>query len=522
MIFLKGREEKKAGVPVSVISSGRLEKIPTGIHELDTILHGGLNRNRVFLIEGLPGTGKTTLAMQFLMEGARRGEKGAYITLSESADELHAMAESHHWSLDGIRLYEMSNVEDQIRMESQHTFYHASDVELVEATKPMLAMLDEEKPRRIAFDSLSEMRLLAGDPLRYRRQMLLLKQHFTRQNCTVLLLDDLVERQEDIQLQSICHGVIRLQRMPMKYGADRRQLTVLKLRGSNYLGGPHDCRIVTGGLQIFPRLVPTADGNSFTPQIAGSGIKELDALLGGGLPWGSSALVVGPVGVGKSVLCTQFAAAAAERGEKSVVFLFEETREHVIERADILHRQFRSFVKKGLIELRQVDPAELAPGEFIHMVREVVERDRVRHVRIDSLNGYMSTMSDEPFLMLQLHDLFTYLAHRGVVTLLTASQHGLLGERISGVVDISYLADTVISLRFFEHAGRIHRAVSVVKKRHGGHEDTIREFQISADGFKFGGPLTDFHGVLSGTPTFVGRPEELICPVLKVESHHGR
>lgn len=490
-------------------TTAAVARVSTGTEGLDYVLHGGLPPDRVYLVDGVPGTGKTTLALRFLLEGVKQGEKGVYITLSETARELQAVAASHGWSLQGIQLYEMSQVADQLREESQQTFFHPSDVELAEATKPMLKLLDRERPSRVVFDSLSEMRLLAGEPLRYRRQMLLLKQHFAQQDCTVLLLDDHVESGGDLQIQSIVHGVIRLEHLPVYYGSERRRLSILKMRGSTFRGGFHDFRIETGGLVVFPRLVAAEHQLTFKPETITSGTKELDALLGGGIERGTSVLMLGPAGVGKSGLATQFAVAAATRGEKSLILLFDETRGHVLERSDSLHVKIRQHVEDGLIELRQVDPAELSPGEMVHLIRKSVEEHGVRHVRIDSLNGYLNAMPEERFLLLQLHELLTYLAQRGVVTHMVAAQHGVLGEYLSNAVDVSYLADVVVLLRYFEGEGRIRHAISVVKKRTSKHEDTIREFWITSDGFRFGEPMKEFRSVLSGDPIFCGGCDQL-------------
>lgn len=492
-----------------VTTATSIERLSTGIEGLDSVLHGGLPRNRVYLVDGVPGTGKTTLALKFLLEGASNGEKGVYITLSETTKELQAVAMSHGWSLDGIQLYEMSQVADQLRAESQQTFFHPSDVELAEATKPMLEILDRGRPSRVVFDSLSEMRLLAGEPLRYRRQMLLLKQHFAQQDCTVLLLDDHVEAGGDLQIQSIVHGVIRLEHLPVYYGSERRRLSVLKMRGSTFRGGFHDFRIVTGGLIVFPRLVAAEHRTTFKREMLTSGIKELDQLLGGGIERGSSVLMLGPAGVGKSTLASHFAIAAAKRGEKSLILLFDETRQHVLDRSDSLRTGLSGYVNDGIIELRQVDPAEMSPGELMHVIRKSVEQDGTRHVRIDSFNGYLHAMPEEQFLLLHLHEVLTYLSHRGVVTQLVAGQHGVLGDHLANTVDVSYLADVVILLRYFEAEGRIHHAISVVKKRTSKHEDTIREFWMTAEGFRFSELMSDYRSVLSGEPIFCGGCEQL-------------
>ena len=475
------------------------DRMSTGIEGLDDILHGGFPANRVYLVEGEPGTGKTTLAMQFLMQGARTGESGLYVSLSETREELEASAHSHGWSLEGIGIHELVPAGDTLKPESQYTIFHPSEMELSETTSAVLKEVERLKPRRVVFDSLSEMRLLAHDPLRYRRQILALKQYFIGRQCTVLLLDDKTSTAADLQLQSLVHGVLSLEHLALEYGSDRRRLRVIKLRGSRFRGGYHDFNIETGGVVVFPRLVAAEHRLPFAKGNATSDIPELDSLVGGGLARGSSTLIIGPAGSGKSTLGAQFAVAAAARNEKSAIFVFDEIVETYIGRAQGVATNIKSHLDDGVITLRQVDPAELTPGEFAHRVLRAVDRDKVSVVIIDSLNGYLNAMPEERFLTIQMHELLTVLNQRGVVTILIMAQHGFLGT-MATPVDVSYLADTVLMLRYYEASGAVHRAVSVIKKRSGGHENTIRELKITPQGLRVGEPLTRFRGVLTGVP----------------------
>ncbi len=476
----------------------------TGIEGLDNILEGGFPANRIYLVEGDPGTGKTTLALQFLLEGVRRGEPGLYVTLSETKEELLSVAESHGWSLDGFTIYELLPTASSLNPESQYTIFHPSEIELGETTNAVLEEVERIKPRRVVFDSLSEMRLLAHDPLRFRRQILALKQYFAGQKSTVLLLDDKVADGRELQVQSIAHGVVALEHLAVEYGAERRRLRVVKLRGARFRGGYHDFNIETGGVVVFPRLVAAEHRQKFDKESVTSGVRELDALVGGGLDRGTSTLIIGPAGSGKSTLASQFAASAAERGERSAVFIFDEIRETYIGRAAGIGTDMQGYVDDGRITLQQVDPAELTPGEFAHSVRRCVDRDGARVVIIDSLNGYLNAMPEERFLTIQMHELLTYLNQQGVVTLILMAQHGFLGSAMATPVDVSYLADTVLMLRYFEAGGEIRRALSVVKKRTGRHERAIRELEISSAGIHVGEPLTDFQGVMTGVPLYSG------------------
>ena len=475
-------------------------RLATGSPGLDRVLEGGFPANRLYLVEGNPGTGKTTLALRFLLEGARRGEPVLYVTLSETKEELTDVARSHGWSLEGVSLHELVPPEESLKAEAQYTIFHPSEVELGETTRTVIEEVERIHPRRVVFDSLSEMRLLARDPLRYRRQILALKQFFSGRKSTVLLLDDRTSADADLQVQSIAHGVLMLEQLELDYDAERRRLRVSKLRGSRFRGGFHDFTIRTGGVEVFPRLVAADRRGEFKPEVVTSGVAELDALLGGGLDRGTATLVLGPAGCGKSSLATHFAAAAAARGERAATFIFDEGVNTYLNRAAGLGTDLRAEVEAGRLTVQQVDPAELSPGEFTHAVCEAVERDGARLVVIDSLNGYMQAMPDERFLTAQMHELLTYLNQQGVVTMLLMAQHGFMGA-MSSPVDVSYLADTVILLRYFEAAGAIRRAISVVKKRTGRHEDTIREMHLSASrGVEVGEPLTAFRGVLTGVP----------------------
>jgi len=478
------------------------QRLSTGNSGLDSILEGGFPSNRLYLIEGDPGTGKTTLALKFLLEGAASGERVLYVTLSETREEITDVAASHGWSLDGVDLYELIPSAESLKTESQYTIFHPSEVEFTETTSAVLGEVERIQPRRVVVDSLSEMRLLARDPLRYRRQILALKQYFAGRQCTVLLLDDRTSTGSDLQVRSIAHGVLELEQIALDYGAERRRMRVVKLRGSRYRGGFHDFRIETGGVVVYPRLVAAEHRQEFPREMVTSGVAELDALLGGGLDRGTSTLILGPAGSGKSSIAAQFAATAAERGERAASFLFDEGVKTYISRASGLGREMKGQVEAGHMSLQQIDPAELSPGEFANSVRNAVDRDGARVVVIDSLNGYLQAMPDERFLTVQMHELLSYLNQKGVVTLLVLAQHGFMGANMGTPVDVSYLADTVLMLRFFEARGEVRRAISVVKKRTGYHESTIREMRMSAGGIAVGAPLKDFQGVLTGVPSY--------------------
>lgn len=477
--------------------------VATGTPGLDAVLGGGLTPHRLYLVEGDPGSGKTTLALRFLLEGARFGESLLYVTLSETREELAGVAQSHGWSLDGLSICELIPSEENLLPDTQTRMFHPSEIELSETTKAVLTEVEKTKPSRVVFDSLSEMRLLAQNPLRYRRQILALKQFFTGRRCTVLLLDDRTSDVNDLQLQSLAHGVIALEQLAPEYGAERRRLRVVKMRGKPFRGGFHDFVISTGGLDVFPRLVAADHRPGFTAGHLASGVPELDALLGGGLDRGTSCLLMGPAGSGKSSVSIQYAAAAAARGERAAVFAFDESLATLLVRSAGLGIDLKGHVDAGRVSIQQIDPGELSPGELVHAVRRAVETDGATVVVIDSLNGYLQAMPEERFLTIQLHELLTYLGQQGVVTFLVMAQHGLLGTAMKSPVDASYLADAVVLLRYFEAAGRLRRAISVVKKRSGPHEATLREMTMGPDGLRIGEPLIDFHGVLTGTPTFI-------------------
>ena len=480
----------------------------TGIAGLDAVLVGGLPRDRLYLVEGTPGTGKTTLALQFLLEGLRLGERGMYVTLSETTAELRASAATHGWSLDGISIVELVPAAG-VGSEQEQTLLHPAEFELGETTGRILERVEQERPLRLVVDSLSELRLLAQTPLRYRRQILALKHRFTSQSCTVLLLDDQTAEPRDLQLHSIAHGVIGLELSSNNYGAERRSLSVAKLRGVRFRGGHHDYSIETGGLVVYPRLIVSEHSVEAPPAAVGTGVPELDSLLGGGLMPGTNTLVMGPTGTGKTSTATRCVLAALERGERAAVFMFDEELSTFFTRSAGLGMDLRPYLDSGQLLVRRIEPAELSPGEFVHYVRRAVEEDAARVVVIDSLNGYLHAMPNERYLTLQMHELLSYLSQHGVVTLLILGQHGLVGD-VRSDVDLSYLSDTIILMRFFEAAGSVRRGLSVVKTRTSDHEPTIREFKLGAGGLQIGAVLREFDGVLSGTPVYRGSPGALM------------
>lgn len=478
-------------------------RISTGSAGLDDILCGGLDANRMYLYEGRPGTGKTTLALQFLLEGARQGERVLYVTLSETVQELRLVAYRHGWSIDAIDVFELVPPDITLDPHQEITVFPPAELELGETTKLVFDKVAEINPTRVVFDSLSEMRLLAQSPLRYRRQVLAIKHFFASRDCTVVLLDDLTSQQNDLQLHSISHGVVLLEQLAIEYGSERRRLRIVKMRGINFRGGFHDFTIAKGGLQIFPRLVAAEHHKDFVAEFTPSGNAQLDQLLGGGLERGTNALLLGAAGVGKSSLALSYAIAAAQRGEHSVYFAFDEGRGTLLARARTLGLPLKEALDSGMIRYRQIDPAELSPGEFASMVRQGVEVQGARVVVIDSLNGYLNAMPDERFLILQMHELLTYLGQLGVLCILILAQHGLVGP-METPLDMSYLSDAVLMLRYFEAGGTVRRALSVVKKRSGEHEHTIREFHLTPQGIKLGPPLRNFSGIFSGTPRYLG------------------
>jgi circadian clock protein KaiC len=480
-----------------------LPKISTGNAGLDDVLGGGVDPERMYLFEGRPGSGKTTLALEFLLEAARNGERALYITLSETERELRLVAKRHGWSIDGIDIFELVPPESSLDPSQELTVLHPAEMELSETTQMIFDRVEALSPGRIVVDSLSELRLLAQSPLRYRRQILALKHFFSGRKSTVVLLDDLSSQQNDVQLHSIAHGVVLLEQLAIDYGAQRRRLRVVKMRGIDFKGGFHDFTIRHGGLQIYPRLVAAEHHVDFKPEFVSSGNAELDAILGGGLERGTNALLIGAAGVGKSSLALTYAMAAAVRGERTAIFAFDEGKGTMSARARTLGLPLDEGVSQGLIDIQQIDPAEMAPGEFANAVRRSVEIENARVVIIDSLNGYLNAMPDERFLILQMHELLAYLSQRGVLTILVLAQHGLVGP-IESPLDISYLADGVLMLRYFEFDGTVRRALSVVKKRSGNHEHTIREFKLSHQGITVGVPLRGFRGIFSGTPVYEG------------------
>jgi circadian clock protein KaiC len=474
---------------------------------LDEILGGGLPRYRIYLIQGDPGVGKTTLALQFLLEGTRLGEIGLYITLSETKEELEIVAESHGWDLDKIRLFELSTIEESLKGETNTTFFHPSEVELNRTTKALLDEVERVRPMRAVFDSLSEMRMLAETPLRYRRQILQLKQFFAGRKCTVLLLDDRSAGARDLQIESIAHGVLSLHRSSPEYGIARRQLEVQKIRGVKFREGSHDFIIEKGGLTIFPRLVAAEHHFNFKRESFSSGIPELDALLGGGLDRGTSNMLLGPPGTGKSTIAMQFAIQAAKQNEKVLFFIFDETIGTLMNRAAQLGMDLEAYIKSGVIKMQQIDPAEISPGELAHKIYHAVSKDKIRMVIIDSINGYLNAMPAEKYLNLQLHELLAYLNQQGVITMMVLAQQGLIGN-MQTTVDLTYLADSVVTLRYFEARGEVRQALSVIKKRSGLHERTIREMKIKESGIEVGDPLTNLQGVLTGVPSFVEKQDD--------------
>jgi circadian clock protein KaiC len=477
----------------------------TGIEGLDAVLGGGFTPDRLYLIEGSPGSGKTTLALQFLLEGLRHSEAGLLVTLSESAEEMHAVAASHGWSLDGLTIRELIPSQTSLREDEQYTMFHPSEVELSETTRTILADIERVQPARVVFDSLSEFRLLSGTSLRYRRQILAMKQFFRGRGCTVVLLDDVTsEENHDPHLQSIAHAVVRLERRSPEYGGDRRRLHVVKFRAVQFRSGFHDYQIQPGGLEVYPRLVASEHRTPGAGETMGTGIGALDALFGGGIERGTSTLLIGAAGTGKSTLATQFAVAAAERGEHAAFFIFDESVNTLLTRSRGLGIDLESHVRAGRISIRPVDPAELTPGEFAHAIRLAVEQQKVAVVVIDSLNGYLSAMPEERFLTIQLHELLMYLGQARVATVMVGAHHGLVGGDMSTPVDASYLADTVVLLRNFETKGEVCQAISVVKKRNGPHERTVREFHLGEGGVTVGEPLGEFRGVLTGVPVYEG------------------
>jgi circadian clock protein KaiC len=474
-------------------------RVSTGVAGLDDVLRGGLTRDRLYLLEGMPGSGKTTLAFQFLLDGAKHGEPVLYLTLSETEEEIRSVAASHGWSLDGVAILEVMPTQ-ALGLDEQYTVFHPSEVELSDTTRKVLEAVDRQRPTRIALDSLSELRLLANSALRYRRQILALKQFFAGRHCTVLLLDDLTSVDRDLQVQSIVHGALLLEHTVPAFGSARRRLRVSKFRGSDFRGGYHDYVIRRGGIDVFPRLVAAEHRQPVVRERMKSGLPEIDMLLGGGLERGTSTLLQGAAGTGKSTVATLFAACAAEHGQHVAMFIFDESANTLQSRMSGLGYDIEEHIENGRLTLDEIDPAELSPGEFAHAIRSAVEERNAAIVVIDSLNGYLNSMPDENFLIAQLHELLSYLGQKGVATILVAAHQGMMSSQMTGPVDASYLADAVVLIRYFEMEGEVRQAISVVKMRGSNHERTIREFRMKDGKIVVGEPLRGFRGVLSGVP----------------------
>lgn len=480
--------------------------IATGISGLDEVLLGGIRQDGIYLVEGEAGTGKTTMAMQFLLEGARHGEGSLYIALSEGEREIQAMARSHGWSLDGITIFELLHFGEQIGPDAQYTMFHPSEVELSESTKKILQAVERSQAKRVVIDSLSEMRMMAQNPLWFRRQILALKKFFAEHGCTALFLEEHVQQ---YHIRTLVDGVIHLEMMAPEYGGHRRRLRVLKRRGKDYRGGNHDYIIATGGLKVFPRLVAQEHRGEFVQENVGSGLAELDALTGGGLTRGSSTLIMGPSGTGKSSVASRYLFSFLENGENAALFLFDETLENFLMRSHGLGMDLQPYLENDRLLIRQVDPAELTPGEFAAAVRQAVDQGAGMIV-IDSLSGYLHAMSEERFLIMHMHELLTFLAQRGVTTLSILTQHGLIGSSAQSPTDLSFLSDSVLLLRHFETEGELRKAILVIKKRTGEHESMMRELKFGGGQMRIGEPLRQFRGVLTGNPSFQGSTEALM------------
>jgi len=496
--------------PSSASSPAQGSRDTTGIPGLDNVLGGGLPPHRLYVVEGDPGSGKTTFALQFLREGVRLGQRVLYVTLSETVEELNDVAISHNWTLDGIKLLELNSLSERLEEDSNYTVYHPVDVELGDTIARIRAEVERLNPERVALDSVSELKILSQTTVRYRREILGLKQFFAGRKCTVLVLDDLTTREGEQQLQSIAHGVIRMERDSREYGTTRRQIHVVKMRGVRFQDGHHDFVLKTGGLELYPRLSSAGTSLHKREGYAVSGSPQMDMLLGGGLDRGSSTLLIGPAGCGKTTLCSHYLLAALQRGENAACYQFEESQETFLARSRGFGMDFEPYIDSGQFELTKVDIADLSPGEFASQVRRAVEQKNSSLIVIDSMNGYMNGMPSERFLMIHMHELLSYLGQKGVVTLLTVAQHGMMGPSMSSPVDVSFLADSVILLRFFEASGKVRQAISVVKKRRGAHERTLREMKIGAAGMQVGEVLEEFQGVLTGVPRYRGTDEQLL------------
>jgi circadian clock protein KaiC len=489
----------------------RIPRVSTGVSGLDEVLGGGLPSQHMYLIEGESGAGKSTIGLQFLLAGRAAGESCLWITMSETERELNDTARAHGWSLDGIEVLTLFLAKEVLKAEERYTFFSPADVELNDTTRAILDTVERVTPSRVVFDPFTDIRYLAHDTLAYRRQILALRDFFSTHGCTVLLMQELTRGLAgDIQAEALTHGYMTLHQESPEYGGQRRRLRVHKMRGIPFRDGYHDFAIRTGGIEVYPRLIAADHFEEVEDEIASTGVARLDELLGGGLERGSSMLILGPAGVGKSTLSAQLAAAAAMRGEKTLLFMFDETTRAFRSRCRKLGMKVDDAIKGELLTLRHVDSAEFSPGEFARLVMEAVDRDQVKLIVVDSLSGYLSAMPEERFLATHIHELLTYLTYRNVVTVLTLAQHGVLGEHVQSPVDLSYLADTVLLVRYFEAFGAIRRALSVVKKRSGPHEVLVREMTIAApQGIRIGEPLDGFQGILAGRPSFAGSEGEL-------------
>ncbi|PPC94584.1 MAG: circadian clock protein KaiC [Methylotenera sp.] len=487
----------------------------TGIEGLNHILKGGLPAGRFYLLEGAPGSGKTTMAMQFLMEGMVHGETVLYVTLSETSEELAAVAESHQWAFGNMHLFELAQADIALSFDREQSILHPWEVELSQTIKLITDKVDAIKPTRVVFDSLSEMRLLAQDTLRYRRQLLMLKQHFAKRGITVLLVDDMTGNPRggsDSHLHSLCHGVITLERKTLDFGGARRKLQIQKLRGVNFIAGYHDFVIKQGGIVVYARLVASEHHTHFDGKHVPSGLKELDEMLHGGIQKGTTTLITGPAGCGKTNISLQYVSTACERGERVVIYQFDERIGTLLSRSRLLGFDFKKFMDVGLLSVHQMDPAEISPGEFAWMMKDEVEQKNAKLIVIDSLSGYTASMPQEKELLLQMHEMLTYLNQQGVATLMINPQQSLVGTMSTGGLNVSYVADTVMLLRFFESEGRIRKAISIIKNRGGSHEDTIRELRIDSQGLRIGNVLNQFQGVLTGVPEYKGSSDQLLEP----------
>lgn len=484
-------------------------KAATGITGLDQILDGGLPRNHIYLLEGDTGTGKTTLALQFALTGAAAGETVLYITLTETAQELKQIATSHGWSTDTLHIYEIRPADAVDASSAEQTIFRTSDVELSEVVQSIRAKLAEIKPDRAVFDSMTELHLMAENQLRYRRQLLSLRQALSEINCTALLINNQLFK-DNQAIQSLVHGEVNLKQTITDYGNKQRWLSVKKMRGMRYHEGYHDFRILTGGLAVYPRLRVPDEDQPADWSLRSSGSEELDTLLGGGLNTGTSCLIAGQTGTGKSTLLTQYVYSSVQRGEATIAFVFDERRETFLKRAKGLGLDLEPYVEDGLLTLHQTKVEEILLGDFVRQIQKAVTEDEVKLVAIDSLSGFLNTMPPDRFLITQMHALLTYLNQKNVLSLLTLTHHGVVGNITAQDIDVSYLADTLILLRHFEAGGSVRQAISVIKKRHGTHEKSIRELSISDDGVEVGAPLVDFSGVLSGQPRYEGNAQRLI------------